>query len=531
MDHHPHSQLWDVVVVGGGAAGLAAALQLARARRSVVVVDAGEPRNAPAAHMHAYLGHDGLPPAEFLAIARKEVLGYGAQIVRGTATGVTGSVADGFAVAVRSGPALTGRRVLLATGLVDVLPDIPGLADQWGRGVIHCPYCHGWEIRDQRVVLLATSPLTAHQALLFRQLTDRVTVVLHDPEAVSHADRRRLGARGVRFTDGRVAEVMYEEGAADPGALRGVRLADGRVLEADAVVVAPRFVARTELLAGLGIEPVPAPMGAGEMIPTDGRGATPVAGLYAAGNAADVSSQVLGAAAEGSRVGAAINADLAGEDADLALARPGDTAADWDQRYAATDRWWSGRPNGALVAEAGPLEPGTALDVGSGEGADAIWLAGRGWRVTGLDISQVALDRAQKAADDAGVQVEWMQADLGGEHREPGQYDLVTVHYPALPLAADDRAIRALLGAVAPNGRLLVVGHAFDGHGHGHGHAHKGNAPSGFRPEDYVQPGDVARRLGAGWVVEVHETRPRVTPPGYDGPHVDDVVLHARRTR
>ena len=133
----------DVAVIGGGAAGLAAALQLSRSRRSVVVVDAGEPRNAPAAHMHGYLGHDGLPPGELLAIGRTEVYSYGGTILEGTATSLE-RADDGFRVGLADGTALHARRVMMATGLIDELPDIPGLAEQWGRGVLHCPYCHGW---------------------------------------------------------------------------------------------------------------------------------------------------------------------------------------------------------------------------------------------------------------------------------------------------------------------------------------------------------------------------------------------------
>jgi thioredoxin reductase len=507
----------DVVVVGGGAAGLAAAVQLARSRRSVVVVDAGEPRNAPAAHMHSYLGHDGLPPAEFLAIARAEVRAYGAEIVEGAATTITENPAgDGFDVLVAGAGVITGRRVLVATGLVDELPDIPGVAEQWGRGVIHCPYCHGWEVRDRPIAVIATGPLSAHQALLFRQLSDHVTVIVHAPPGVSAEDRPRLVARGVRIEDGPVAAVVI-----DDDQVRGVRLGDGRVIDADAVVVSPRFVARSEPLRALGITPVPAPRGAGEMIATDAAGATTVAGVYAAGNVADVRHQVLQAAAEGGRVAAAINADLADEDASLAVdALVGDGAEHWDRRYAGTSQWWSGQPNAALVAEIGDAVPGSALDVGCGEGADALWLARRGWDVTAVDISQVALDRARRAADEAGVKVDWIRADVTLDAPDPDRYDLVSVQYPALPRGAGDDAIPAILGAVAPGGTLLFVGHAFDRDSHRH-HGHD--------PSNHVQPDDVVGHLGPEWTVQVHEHRPRTWPPGHNGPDVADVVLRARR--
>jgi len=512
------TDLADVAIVGGGAAGLAAALQLARARRSVVVIDAGEPRNAPATHMHAYLGFDGVPPGELLARGRDEVQGYGGRIVAGKVATVTRGD-EGFRVHLDAGDVVDARRVLVAAGLVDELPPIPGVAERWGHDVLHCPYCHGWEVRDQRIVVIATGPMAAHQAMLFRQLSDDVAVVVHEGAGPEGDDRRRLLARKVRIVDGPVAELVVED------RLRGVRLADGRVLDADAVVVQPRFVARSEVLADLGIRPVPAPMGTGELIETDARGATSVPGVYAAGNVSDVSAQVLQAAAEGSRVGAAINADLAAEDADRAAAAlAGDTAEHWDHRYADVgDRMWSGRPNGALVAEVADLEPGTALDVGCGEGADAIWLAQQGWRVTAVDISKVAVDRGREVAEREGVDVEWAALDIL-EDALPigpgGGYDLVSAQYPAFRHDADDTAIRALLDAVAPGGTLLVVHHAFEGE----------HRPHGFDPADYVQPDDVGRLLGEGWTVEVHERRPRVRPPGSPGPDVPDAVLRARRS-
>ena len=516
MDTAP-PQHCDVAVIGGGAAGLAAALQLSRSRRSVVVVDAREPRNAPAAHMHGYLGHDGLPPGELLAIGRDEVRSYGGTILDGTATSLE-RADDGFRVGLADGTDLRARRVVLTTGLVDELPDIPGVRERWGRDVLHCPYCHGWEVRDQAVVVIATGPSAVHQALLFRQLSERVTVVVHDGPGPDVEDRARLTARAIAIEDGPVAAVEVEGDA-----VRAVRLADGRSIDAEAVVVAPRFVARTELLAGVGIEPVPAPRGMGLMVETDELGATTVPGLYAAGNVADVSNQVLQAAAEGSRIGAVINADLVQEDVARAAATlAGDDAGSWDARYVGRgQRMWSGHANGAFVTEADGLPPGRALDVGCGEGADAIWLAQRGWQVVAVDISDVAIDRAAKIAEDAGATVDWRAVDLTIDAPEPGAYDLVSLQYPALRHDAGDHAMRSIVDAVAPGGTLVVVGHSFDSVD-GHHHPH-------FDPADYVQPSDVAELLTGGWTVEVHEVRPREMPEGRQGPDVPDVVLRARR--
>jgi SAM-dependent methyltransferase len=195
---------------------------------------------------------------------------------------------------------------------------------------------------------------------------------------------------------------------------------------------------------------------------------------------------------------------------------------EWDERYREDDNAiWSGHPNGSLVAEVSDLPPGRALDVGCGEGADAIWLASRGWQVTGIDISQVALDRAAAAAGEAGVEVEWMQGDFVAGLPTAGAYDLVAVHYPALLKSAMDDAIAALLVGVAPGGTLLFVGHAPPDPAEVESH--------GVDPDDYVQPGDVAERLGADWTIEVWETRERVAPATAPVRHSHDTILRATR--
>ena len=145
---------YDVLIVGGGAAGLSAALVLSRALRKVLVVDAGRPRNGPASHMHGYLSRDGLPPSELVDVGRSEVTGYGGEIVHDTVASVERSEAGDFALLLRSGSRVTARRLLVATGLRDELPDVKGLTDRWARDVLHCPYCHGWEVRDQRLAVL-----------------------------------------------------------------------------------------------------------------------------------------------------------------------------------------------------------------------------------------------------------------------------------------------------------------------------------------------------------------------------------------
>jgi SAM-dependent methyltransferase len=198
-------------------------------------------------------------------------------------------------------------------------------------------------------------------------------------------------------------------------------------------------------------------------------------------------------------------------------------AAEWDERYASAAQMFSGRPNAALVTEVSGLHPGRALDVGCGEGADAVWLAGQGWTVTALDVSRVALERAALGARQAAVQVEWMHAGLVDAPLAPGAFDLVSAQYPALPSSAGRHAERALLAAVAPRGLLLVVHHVwFDGH----------DAEShGFDPADYVGTTDVvAALLGDDWQVQIDTRRLRKAPAdARPQRHTHDVVLRARR--
>ncbi|MGC0208587.1 class I SAM-dependent methyltransferase [Streptomyces levis] len=198
--------------------------------------------------------------------------------------------------------------------------------------------------------------------------------------------------------------------------------------------------------------------------------------------------------------------------------------AEWDDRYSDRQQLWSGRPNGALVAEVAGLAPGRVLDVGCGEGADAIWLARGGWDVTALDVSGVALERAAGHARDAGVTIRWVHAALTGALFPPGSFDLVSAQYPALLRTPDAAAERALLAAVAPGGVLLFVHHA--------GVDTRQAQESGFDPADYVWPSTVVELLDDDWEVEVDEQRPRVIPEGGAGAHhADDLVLRVRRLR
>ncbi|WP_164700746.1 NAD(P)/FAD-dependent oxidoreductase [Modestobacter sp. KNN46-3] len=307
---------YDVVVVGGGAAGLSGALALSRARRSVLVVDAGSPRNAPAEHVHNVLGREGTPPVELLAIGRREVEGYGGTVAEGRVSALS-RVDGGFRVDLADGRSVRARRLLVATGLTDELPDVPGVAELWGRSALHCPYCHGWEVRDAAIGVLGSGPQSTVQALLWRQWSDDVVLFPHTGAAPTPEQRELLAARGVRVVEGEVAALDVTDGA-----LAGVRLATGAVVARAALVVAPRLTANAGLLAGLGIEPVDQLVhGAvrGTRVPADPTGLTEAPGVWVAGNAADVTAQVMASAAQGMAAATAINVDLVLEDARTAV--------------------------------------------------------------------------------------------------------------------------------------------------------------------------------------------------------------------
>ena len=300
---------YDVLVVGGGAAGLSAALVLTRARRRVAVVDAGEPRNAPAAHMQGFLGSDGLPPSELLAAGRAEVAGYGGELVRGTVTAVV-PAGRRFDVTLADGTVLGARRVLVTTGLRDEVPDLPGVRERWGRDLLHCPYCHGHEVRDQPLGVLGGSVEAVAHAHLVRQWSDDVVFFTHG--ATLTADQReQLVARAIGIVDAPVAGLVVEDDR-----LTGVALADGQVVPRSAVFVRPDFVPNDTLLTDLGCA-----VHDNGWVAVDATGRTSVPGVWAAGNAVNPRAQVITAAGEGSAAAIAINNDLVEDDTRVAVDR------------------------------------------------------------------------------------------------------------------------------------------------------------------------------------------------------------------
>ncbi|MCP9620465.1 NAD(P)/FAD-dependent oxidoreductase [Nocardia otitidiscaviarum] len=305
--------LLDVVVIGGGAAGLTAAQVLGRARRTVAVIDSHAPRNGPAALMHGFLSRDGTPPAALVAAGRQEALAYGVDLVDEHVTEISWRGVDpGFVLRLSDGRELETRAVLVSTGLRDELPDIPGLWQRWGIDVLHCPFCHGYEVHDEPIGVLGgeVRELSIHQALLLPQWSSDVVFFPNGIE-LTDGERARIRARGVEIVEGPVRGIV-----ASDDRLRAVELDDGRLVPRAVLFVGPRFVPNDSLLTGIGCD-----VGPHGFVTVDGTGRTSVPGIWAAGNVADPRAQVITAAGAGSAAAIAINGYLLDSDVAAALAQ------------------------------------------------------------------------------------------------------------------------------------------------------------------------------------------------------------------
>ncbi|MGX5681550.1 FAD-dependent oxidoreductase [Schumannella luteola] len=514
---------WDVIVIGGGAAGLSAALILSRAQRRVLVIDAAEPRNRFAPHMHGVLGRNATSPLELVADGRREVQASGGVVVEGRVIRTT-ATAHGFDVETADGSMTSARRLVVATGLRDELPDLPGLAEQWGRGVVACPYCDGFESAGRRFGVLLGSAAGIHKAHLLAPYSADITVFSGLAGELAADDRLILEQRGIRLEGRGVAAI---ESTGDT--LSGVRLTDGTLVPVDVVFAEPRPVALDGPLLDLGAETAESAFGA--WVAVDATGRTSVPGVWAVGNVANPGALVPLAMGAGAAAALAINGELVAEEvaSSAERARVADPREFWENRYRTErrehGRVWSGEVNSAVAQEIADLAPGRALELGCGEGADAVWLAERGWTVTGVDISATALEVAAAAASEGGVadRVEWVRADLADRWPE-GEFDLVTASFLHSPVELDrDRILRRAAAAVALGGTLLVVGHAAFPPGSQHAHT---DAPPLPTAEDVL----ASLELAPGWTVVTCEQRDR-DAIGRDGHPVTlvDSVLRVRR--
>jgi thioredoxin reductase len=289
----------EVIVVGGGAAGLSAALVLGRARRRTLVVDDGAPRNAPSPEAHSFFTRDGTPPSELLRIARSQLEPYTTvRFCEGRAVAAR-PVDDGFVVDLADGTQHRTRRILLATGVLDELPEIEGLRERWGRSVLHCPYCHGFEVRDEPIALLATGAQAMDMAPLLLQWSRQLIVVSNGPCGLTPEERERLARHGVDVIETPIARLEGDD------ALERIVFADGRSERRRALFVRPAQKVRGEIVGQLGCALTEA-----GLLHTDAECRTSVPNVFAAGDASTPMQQIVAAAAAGALAAGMINRDL-----------------------------------------------------------------------------------------------------------------------------------------------------------------------------------------------------------------------------
>ncbi len=297
MDEHR-----ECIIVGGGAAGLSAALVLGRARRRTLLVDAGEQSNRPAHGIGGLLGHDGRPPAELYAAGRRELDAYPSVEVRDGAVTAASVTEGGFTVTLADGSVELTRRMILATGMRYQLADLPGLAERWGGSVFHCPFCHGWEVRDRPLGVLDSDPTTGvHRALLLTAWSSDVTLLTNGPAGLTEEDHERLIAAGVAVDERRVAGV---DGPGDE--LSTIRFDDGTERACGGLLVPAVLHQRGDLAAQLGVRLAPPTPVAADAIEIGPTGETSVAGVFAAGDTGVGMPSVAAAIAEGSIAATAV---------------------------------------------------------------------------------------------------------------------------------------------------------------------------------------------------------------------------------
>lgn len=449
--------VWDCVIVGGGAAGLTAALVLGRARRRALVVDAGRQSNLPSHGVGGLLGHDGRSPAELYEIGRRELSAYPTVEVR-TGEVVTGArVGEAFELTLADGAVERARRVLLATGMEYRPAELSGVEKLWGTLVFHCPFCDGWEMRDRPLGVLARGERAVHMALLLLAWTADVVVCSDGPAELDDDDRARLEAAGVRIDERPLAEVVSRQ----PDSVTVV-FADGDRLERGGLLASTTLHQRSGLAEALGAElEDPSPYGE-TPVKIDSLCRTTAPGVFAAGDCSAQVPQVASAISTGAVAAEAVVQSLLADERGLPFpAWPTPATTFWEQRYGERERIWSGRVNIRLAEVASELPPGRALDLGCGEGGDAMWLAEQGWDVVAVDVSETALQRAAEDAETRKMlhRIDFRRVDLA-EFEPDGAFDLVSAQFLHSPVPLDRPAVlRRAAAAVAPGGLLLIVDH------------------------------------------------------------------------
>ena len=559
-DHGTQHEQWDAIVIGGSAAGLSAAQMLGRSRRRVLVADTGTPRNRFAAHMHGVLGDDGTRPADLLQRGRDELAAYDVTIRQTAVTAVEETATDNDALLIRfaDAPPAYARAVILATGMTDGLPDVPGLQEHWGSAVLHCPYCHGWEVRGKRLAVLGTYEMSLHQAELVRQWSDDLVFFTAALGEIDQKTAKRLRSRGVQFVDTPVEEVL-----SSGGELSGVRLADGSEVELDAIFVASTAQPHDELVAHLNLDRETNPMGS--FLATDMTGRTSHPRIWAVGNVSSPGATVPVSMSAGAMAGSMANMALVTEEFDLAQGSSSQDspveaspAEHWEGEYSEGRIRWSGKVNATTAAVVDTLDAGEVLDLGCGEGGDAVWLAEQGWRVTAVDISPTAVSRGAGAADARGVgdSIEWVSHDLTTWDTDQ-RFDLVTASFFHSEVELQRiEILRRAADWIRPGGHLLLVTHVFESpddipswgpgkskdkrhdHGHGHGHGHDHSDGHGHSHDhdfhSMPTPAEELQQLALDptrWEVVRQEIRPRemTSPDGTMTATVKDGVLMLRR--
>lgn len=505
--------VWDCIIVGGGAAGLSAALVLGRARRRTLVIDEGDQSNLAAHGIGGLLGHDGRPPAQLYQAGRAELAEYPNVTFRAGRVDTATVDAGGFVIRLANGGHEHARRILLATGMRYQPPQIAGLDALWGGSAFHCPFCHGWEVRDQPLAVLADGDRAVHMALMLKGWSDDIVVLTNGADV----ENDLLVAAGIGVETREVAELHSENGE-----LAEIRFADGEPLPRRGVLVAAVLHQRSHLAAHLGVAFAPASPVAADAIVVDQFQRTTVPGVFAAGDVSVQMPQVAAAVASGSLAAAAVVQSLLADEVGLPVPPwpVPDTQEHWNAHYGQRDRVWSGRVNVRLAEVAEPLTPGRALDLGCGEGADAIWLASRGWSVVATDVSLVALERARDDAGELLSHIDFQHQDLEAGFPE-GKFDLVSAQFLHSKIPLDRvRVLRRAAEAVSPGGLLVIVDH--------------GDAPPWSNHQHVEFPGVeevlAGLELGEDWErVQAGPVAREATGPDGQTGHLTDNVMVLRR--